>query len=127
MYKRQDLNRGNFRVKGDTVDIYLAYTDNLLRVTFWGDEIDGIEEVDPITGATIAPYDAYKIYPANLFMTTKEMCIRDRVLPVSLFDSSVASFTRWLSPPERVVEDCPNFIYPSPTSCNTFILSLIHI
>ena len=47
-----DLNRGNFRVKGDTVDIYLAYTDNLLRVTFWGDEIDGIEEVDPITGVT---------------------------------------------------------------------------
>ena len=71
-----DLNRGNFRVKGDTVDIYLAYTDNLLRVTFWGDEIDGIEEVDPITGVTIAPFDAYKIYPANLFMTTKEATLR---------------------------------------------------
>ena len=71
-----DLNRGNFRVKGDTVDIYLAYTDNLLRVTFWGDEIDGIEEVDPITGVTIAPFDAYKIYPANLFMTTKESTLR---------------------------------------------------
>ena len=60
-----DLNRGNFRVKGDTVDIYLAYTDNLLRVTFWGDEIDGIEEVDPITGVTIAPFDAYKEYEAK--------------------------------------------------------------
>ena len=71
-----DLNRGNFRVKGDTVDIYLAYTDNLLRVIFWGDEIDGIEEVDPITGVTIAPFDAYKIYPANLFMTTKEATLR---------------------------------------------------
>ena len=71
-----DLNRGNFRVKGDTVDIYLAYTDNLLRITFWGDEIDGIEEVDPITGVTIAPFDAYKIYPANLFMTTKEATLR---------------------------------------------------
>ena len=71
-----DLNRGNFRVKGDTVDIYLAYTDNLLRVTFWGDEFDGIEEVDPITGVTIAPFDAYKIYPANLFMTTKEATLR---------------------------------------------------
>ena len=71
-----DLNRGNFRVKGDTVDIYLAYTDNLLRVTFWGDEIDGVEEVDPITGVTIAPFDAYKIYPANLFMTTKEATLR---------------------------------------------------
>ncbi|MEY8687666.1 excinuclease ABC subunit UvrB [Bacteroides sp. AN502(2024)] len=71
-----DLNRGNFRVKGDTVDICLAYTDNLLRVTFWGDEIDGIEEVNPITGVTIAPFDAYKIYPANLFMTTKEATLR---------------------------------------------------
>ena len=71
-----DLNRGNFRVKGDTVDIFLAYTDNLLRVTFWGDEIDGIEEVDPVTGVTIAPFEAYKIYPANLFMTTKEATLR---------------------------------------------------
>ena len=71
-----DLNRGNFRVKGDTVDIYLAYSDNILRVTFWGDEIDGIEEVDPITGVTTAPFEAYKIYPANLFMTTKEATLR---------------------------------------------------
>ena len=71
-----DLNRGNFRVKGDTVDIYLAYSDNLLRVSFWGDEIDGIEEVDPVTGVTIAPFETYKIYPANLFMTTKEATIR---------------------------------------------------
>ena len=71
-----DLNRGNFRVKGDTVDIYLAYSDNLLRVTFWGDEIDGIEEVDPLSGATIAPFEDYKIYPANLFMTTKEATLR---------------------------------------------------
>lgn len=71
-----DLSRGNFRVKGDTVDIYLAYSDNLLRVTFWGDEIDGIEEVDPISGVTIASFEAYKIYPANLFMTTKEATLR---------------------------------------------------
>lgn len=71
-----DLNRGNFRVKGDTVDIYLAYSDNLLRVTFWGDEIDGIEEVDPLSGVTIAPFEDYKIYPANLFMTTKEATLR---------------------------------------------------
>ncbi len=71
-----DLNRGNFRVKGDTVDIYLAYTDNILRIIFWGDEIDGIEEVDPISGVTIARFDAYKIYPANLFMTTKEATLR---------------------------------------------------
>ena len=71
-----DLNRGNFRVKGDTVDIYLAYADNLLRVTFWGDEVDSIEEVDPMSGVTVAKFDAYKIYPANLFMTTKEATLR---------------------------------------------------
>lgn len=67
-----DLNRGNFRVKGDTVDIYLAYADHLLRVIFWGDEIESIEEVDPISGVRIAEFNEYKIYPANLFMTTKE-------------------------------------------------------
>ena len=71
-----DLNRGNFRVKGDTVDIYLAYADNLLRIIFWGDEIDSIEEVDPISGVTIARFDTYKIYPANLFMTSKEATLR---------------------------------------------------
>ncbi|MEG2127222.1 MAG: excinuclease ABC subunit UvrB [Bacteroides sp.] len=71
-----DLNRGNFRVKGDTVDIYLAYTDHLLRVSFWGDEIDGIEEVDPLTGSSIASFETYKIYPANLFMTSKETTLR---------------------------------------------------
>ena len=71
-----DLNRGNFRVKGDTVDIYLAYADNLLRIVFWGDEVDSIEEVDPVSGVTIAHFDAYKIYPANLFMTTKEATLR---------------------------------------------------
>lgn len=78
LYTRNDidLNRGNFRVKGDTVDISLAYTDHILRVSFWGDEIDGIEEVDPMSGITIAPFEAYKIYPANLFMTTKEATLR---------------------------------------------------
>lgn len=78
LYTRNDLelNRGNFRVKGDTVDIYLAYADNLLRINFWGDEIDGIEEVDPISGINIARFDSYKIYPANLFMTTKEATLR---------------------------------------------------
>ena len=71
-----DLNRGNFRVKGDTVDIYLAYSDNLLRVMFWDDEIDGIEEVDPISGIRLGRFEEYKIYPANLFMTTKESQLR---------------------------------------------------
>lgn len=74
LYVRNDLelNRGNFRVKGDTVDIYLAYTDNILRIIFWGDEIESIEEVDPVSGVSLGEYDCYKIYPANLFMTTKE-------------------------------------------------------
>ena len=78
LYVRNDLslNRGNFRVKGDTVDIYLAYADNLLRISFWGDEVDGIEEVDPITGVSVGSFDCYKIYPANLFMTTKESTLR---------------------------------------------------
>ena len=71
-----DLNRGNFRVKGDTVDIYLAYSDNLLRVMFWDDEIDAIEEVDPISGVRLGQFEEYKIYPANLFMTTKESQFR---------------------------------------------------
>jgi len=71
-----DLNRGNFRVKGDTVDISLAYTDHVLRVIFWGDEIESIEEVDPITNVTTSTFQSYKIYPANLFMTTKEATIR---------------------------------------------------
>ena len=78
LYVRNDieLNRGNFRVKGDTVDIYLAYSDNLLRVMFWDDEIDAIEEIDPISGIRLATFDEYKIYPANLFMSTKESQLR---------------------------------------------------
>lgn len=78
LYVRNDieLNRGNFRIKGDTVDIYLAYSDNLLRVMFWDDEIDAIEEIDPVSGIRLATFDEYKIYPANLFMTTKESQLR---------------------------------------------------
>lgn len=78
LYVRNDieLNRGNFRVKGDTVDIYLAYSDNLLRVMFWDDEIDAIEEIDPVSEIRLATFDEYKIYPANLFMTTKESQLR---------------------------------------------------
>ena len=74
LYIRNDLTleRGNFRVKGDTVDIYMAYNNNILRVIFWDDEIDAIEELDPITMLRTGRYAAYKIYPANLFMTTQE-------------------------------------------------------
>ena len=74
LYVRNDLTleRGNFRVKGDTVDIFMAYSENVLRVTFWDDEIDAIEELDAITFRRMASFEEYQIYPANLFVTTKE-------------------------------------------------------
>ncbi|MUL28529.1 excinuclease ABC subunit UvrB [Prevotella sp. A2879] len=74
LYTRNDidLQRGNFRVKGDTVDIAMAYNDNILRITWWDDEIDTIEEVDPIAFHRIATFDDYELYPANLFVTSKE-------------------------------------------------------
>ena len=67
-----DLGRGNFRVKGDTVDIAMAYSEVVLRVTFWDDEIDALEEVDAVTFRRIASFEDYKLYPANLFMTSEE-------------------------------------------------------
>ena len=94
LYQRNDIapGRGDFRLKGDTLDVFLAYSDNVLRITFWGDEIDTIEEVDPISYAKVQSFDAYKIYPANLFLTSKdtqEAAIRqiqdDLVEQVALF------------------------------------------
>ena len=67
-----DLQRGNFRVKGDTVDVFMAYSNYLLRVSWWDDEIDTIEELDPITFHRMAQFQEYQIYPANLFVTSKE-------------------------------------------------------
>ena len=74
LYTRNDITfeRGNFRVKGDTVDIYMAYNETVLRVVFWDDEIDSIEELDPLTLQRKASFKEYKLYPANLFMTTQE-------------------------------------------------------
>ena len=74
LYVRNDieLKRGNFRVKGDTVDIFMAYSDNVLRVSWWDDEIDAIEELDSITYHRLAQFEEYQIYPANLFVTSKE-------------------------------------------------------
>ena len=74
LYVRNDisLGRGEVRVKGDTVDVALAYSDFLLRITFWDDEIESIEELDPEMLVRIQLYDCYKIYPANLFMTSKD-------------------------------------------------------
>ena len=74
LYVRNDmeLKRGNFRVKGDTVDVFMAYSDNILRVSFWDDEIDSIEEMDSVSFHRLASFDSYQIYPANLFVTSKE-------------------------------------------------------
>ena len=74
LYSRNqvEFHRGSFRVKGDTVDVYLAYLDYAIRVMFWGDEIEDIYGFDPVTGVTISPFDEYHIYPANLFVTTRE-------------------------------------------------------
>ena len=74
LYLRNDieLKRGCFRVKGDTVDVSMAYSDNLLRITWWDDEIDSIEELDSVTYQRLASFDEYQIYPANLFVTSKE-------------------------------------------------------
>ena len=74
LYSRNEvvLDRGNFRVKGDTVDIFLAYADIILRVIFWGEEIESIESIDPVSGHTITLFNDYKVYPANIFVTTKE-------------------------------------------------------
>ena len=67
-----DLQRGNFRVKGDTVDIFMAYSEVVLRITFWDDEIDMIEEVDAVTFSRMATFEEYRLYPANLFTTSEE-------------------------------------------------------
>lgn len=74
LYVRNDVapKAGNFRVKGDTVDVFLAYSDDVLRITFWGDEIDAIEEIDGESGRRIGSFEEYKVYPANLFLTSKE-------------------------------------------------------
>ena len=74
LYSRSeaDFLRGNFRVKGDTVDIFLAYADYALRIEFWGDEIETVYTIDPITAERIETFDEYLIYPANIFVTEKE-------------------------------------------------------
>ncbi len=95
LYIRNDiaLERGNFRVKGDTVDIYMAYNEMVLRVTFWDDEIDAIEELDPVELHLLGRYAEYKLYPANLFMTTQEQTTKaihdiqdDLVKQIAFFD-----------------------------------------
>lgn len=74
LYSRNDIEfeRGSFRVKGDTVDINIAYADFSLKVTFWGDEIETIETFDTQSGAKMESFDSYSIYPANIFVTSKD-------------------------------------------------------
>lgn len=74
LYSRNEveLGSGNFRVKGDTVDIYLAYSETIIRVMFWDDEVESIESIDPISGVRMGKFEEYRIFPANLFVTTKE-------------------------------------------------------
>ncbi len=74
LYTRNEieLNRGNFRVKGDTVDIFLAYADYILRIVFWGDEVDEILTIEPVNMRVMESFEAFKIYPASIFVTTKE-------------------------------------------------------
>ncbi len=74
LYSRSevDFQRGNFRVKGDTVDIYPAYADTAIRIVFWGDEIEEISSFDPVSGHTLNQMDEVVIYPANIFVTTKD-------------------------------------------------------
>ncbi len=74
LYSRNEieLNRGNFRVKGDTVDIRLAYEEIILRVVFFGDEIESISTLHPLDNTPLGRHDRFQIYPANLFVTSKE-------------------------------------------------------
>ena len=76
LYERsyeEEFKRGSFRLKGDTVDIYLAYDDFIVRIIFWGNEIESIHKVDPQSGKIISEEDEITIYPANLFITSKDV------------------------------------------------------
>lgn len=94
LYTRNELelNRGNFRVKGNTIDIFPAYADFILRIIFWGDKIDEILTLDPLNLKELNSFDTIKLYPASIFVTTKERIIsaighieRDRDLQVETF------------------------------------------
>ena len=74
LYSRtlNEFSRGTFRVKGDVIDVYPAYTDNAIRINFFGDEIETIQSFDPVSGNVMGVFDEIVIYPANLFVTSKE-------------------------------------------------------
>lgn len=85
LYSRNEVEfkRGTFRVKGDTVDIYLSYEETALRVVFWDDEVESISTIDPVSGMRLTSLDSYNIYPANIFVTTKE-CIARAIEQIQL-------------------------------------------
>ena len=95
LYRRAtdlDFDRGSFRVKGDTVEIFLAYADYGIRIEFWGDEIERISAFEPETGIVIETYDEINIYPANIFVSSPEntkravdLIFEDMVLQVENF------------------------------------------
>ncbi|MDE6306275.1 MAG: excinuclease ABC subunit UvrB [Muribaculaceae bacterium] len=96
LYSRNeiDLGRGNFRVKGDTVDIRLAYEEIVLRVIFWGDEIESVSTVHPVDGISLGQHDSFKIYPANIFVTSKER-VASAVAQIGLdLEERINDFTR---------------------------------
>ena len=113
LYLRNDIEpmRGCFRVKGDTVDIFMAYSDNVLRVTWWDDEIDSIEEVDSDTFRRLNSFEEYQIYPANLFVTSKEQThaaismIQDDLLKQIDFFEEIGDHIRAQRIKERVEYD----------------------
>ena len=94
LYTRNEieLNRGNFRVKGDTVDIFLAYADFILRIVFWGDEIEEIQTVESIDYHVIERFESYKIYPASIFVTTKPRIMNAIQLIESDLEVQVGNF-----------------------------------
>jgi len=71
-----DFARGNFRVTGDTVDVFLAYADFAYRIIFWGNEIESIDSIDPISGQKMERFEAVRIFPANIFVTSKDSTIK---------------------------------------------------
>ncbi|MBI9035325.1 MAG: excinuclease ABC subunit UvrB [Bacteroidales bacterium] len=78
-----DFSRANFRVRGDTVDIWPAYADEAYRIIFWGDEIESIESFDPVSGHTMEDFEELTIYPANIFVTSKEK-VADSIRQIQL-------------------------------------------
>ena len=102
LYTRNDAapKSGNFRVKGDTVDVYLAYADEMIRISFWDDEIDSIEEINALSGTRMATFDEYKIYPANLFLTSKET----QELAIRNIQDDLVEQVEWLQSQGKALE-----------------------